>query len=973
MAASTPARRCSFAPAHIASQVGLYAACALIPVAILLVCLALAGEYPFGNIHVLDEDCDLAYQYANLLAWFQNVLLGDASLLYSSGKQLGGNMFATYSYYVASPLNLLLVFFPQGAIEDFYFFIRLLRTALCGITIAVFIRRRLSSVAAPLVLALAICYALCQYNMVQATNIMWLDAPILMPLIALGVWRFVTAGRMKLFVIALAVSIWSCWYTGYMCVIASLFVFVLEFWLQANASGGKFPWRAFVGKLFKFGLVLLLIAAATMVILAPSVYGLLSGKGDQLESASKIARCWPWDFFAAFLPLNFKYNFQRPQLFCGTLVLGALLMLLFTSKVQKRDRVAFAVILFALLLCMFVSALDRVWTGFTDGNNYYCRWAFVVEFLLVFAAAYALNKGLPSQKQALRILACMVAVGLIAFALGGFNAYGHAYATAFVEAGLVENPLVVACFSFFSRPVCLAVFVATSLALFGLWALAKRGISLAEGASQAAANGQALEKAAVGHSSLQAHAAGEGDAGSPGEDGAGSTVEPNATVGRSSLAAKVAAVLLVVLVSADMGINAFSCIAVDEVVCRNVFGGEYTQYYEEAEDGLSALQAADSGLYRVDKTYSCIHDHTRFRVPTSESLHLGYMPLSSYLSTNDKLAGEFMGNMGYMPRQTDAPEIIQGTYPAPILPSDSLLGLRYVGSSSAVDGYENTGISSGGGGGQQVGGEEHYWYKNNYAFPLAFGVGSGATQEIGVQSDAFTYQNKLFQALFGTSQEMYSTLQSTKTTSDETGVYWQVNETSSSSLCYAEVRSTASYADYFWDGFQLTIDGNKVAGGYYHSFTYGIVPTGSVYAGEEISLTGSSVLGSDENMKLYLVEANSSLLGQLSQQANAKAATFNEFRDGYISASYTASERDAYLFMSIPYDAGWTVKVNGQVVQPELVGGCLMAIPVQQGENAVELSYCSPMLVQGAAVSVVAWLGMLAFMVARALRRRAAK
>jgi uncharacterized membrane protein YfhO len=909
----------------IAAGVAFYAACALIPAAILLVCLILAGEYPFGNIHLLDEDCDLAYQYANLLAWFQNVLLGDANLLYSSGKQLGGNMFATYSYYVASPLNLLLVFFPQGAIEDFYFFVRLLRTALCGIAIAVFVRHRLPGVTRPVVLALAIGYALCQYNVVQATNILWLDAPILVPLVALGVWRFVAAGRMKLFVVALAIAIWSCWYTGYMLVIASLFFFVLEFWLQSNAAGGKFPWRKFVGKLFKFGLVLLLIAAATAVILAPSVYGLLSGKGDQLESASKIARCWPWDFFSAFLPLNFKYNWQRPQLFCGTLALGALLMLLFTSKVKKRDRIAFAVMLFALLLCMFVSALDRVWTGFTDGNNYYCRWAFVVEFFLVFAAAYSLNKGLPSRKEALRVLGCMLAVGVIALVLGGFNAYGYAYANSFIEAGSVENQLVVACFSFFSRPVCFVVFAVTCMGLFALWALAKRGIS---------ADGEAS---------------------------------------CSPFAAKAAAVLLVLLVSVEVGINAFSCIAVDEVVCRNVFGGNYTEYYDEAEEGYDALQASDSGLYRVDKTYSCIHDHTRFRVPTSESLVLGYMPLSSYLSTNDSLVGEFMGNMGYMPRQTDAPEIIQGTYPAPVLPSDSLLGLRYVATSSAVDGYENTGIASGGGGGQQVGGEEHYWYKNNYAFPLAFGVGQGATQSIGTQSDAFTYQNKLFQVLFGTSEEMYAHVQATKTTSDETGVYWQVGETSSSNLCYAEVRSTTSYADYFWDGFQLSIGGNKVTGGYYHSFTYGIVPTGGVYAGEEITLTGNSVLGSDENMQLYLVETNSGLLSQLSQQANAKAATFNEFRDGYISASYTAGAEDAYLFMSVPYDAGWTVKVNGEMVQPETVGDCLMAIPVTQGENNVELSYCSPMLMQGAAVSIAAWLGILVFMAVRALRKRATK
>ncbi len=897
-----------------------YSACALLPTAILLVCLALVGEYPFGDIRLLGEDYDLAYQYANLLAWFQNVLLGDANLLYSQGKSLGGNMFATYSYYVASPLNLLLVFFPQGDIEDFYFFTRLLRTALCGIAIAMFVRRRLPGVGRPVTLALAIGYALCQYNIVQATNIMWLDAPILMPLIALGVYRFVTEDRMKLLVVALAVSIWSCWYTGYMTVVASLFVFILEYWLQANVRGGKFPWRALACRLVKFGLVLLLVAAATAVILAPSVYGLVSGKGDSLEVASGPFRCYPWDFFAAVLPLSFSYNWHRPQLFCGTFALGAVLLLLFTRKTPKRDRVAFAAVLFVLLLCMFVSPFDRVWTGFTDGNNYYCRWSFVVEFLIVFAAAYALNAGLPSRKEALRVLACLALVGIAGLAIGGFDPSGSTCAASLIDAGEVRIEFVLACFSFFSRPVCFLVFVVVCLALFAVWTLASR----------VDVNGAPLVRG----------------------------VPYNGAV----------AVILVLLVSFDMGVNALSAISVDEVVCRNVYKGEYAQYNSESAWSLADLRAEDPGLYRIDKTYSCLQDHSRQRVPTSESLALGYMPLSSYLSTNDTRVSRFMGNLGYMPCGTDPAGAIQGTYPTAILPSDSLLGLRYVATADTVYGYKATGLESGDRTGADAG--THYWYKNENAFPLAFGVGASATASVGEQSDSFTYQNKLFQTLFGTDELMYTALDSTKVSSDDSGICWQVSQASSGDLCYVEIRSTQNYQKYFWSGFSLSLDGKTVAGGYYRAFSYGIVPAGSVAAGEEIVLSGPAEIGADGDMTLYVAQANKSLLDQLSAQANAKAATFNEFRDGYISASYTASAEDAYLFTSIPYDAGWTVKVNGQVVQPELVGDCLMAIPVTEGENGIELSYCSPLLAQGAVVSCLAWAGIISFIVVRAFRRK---
>ena len=935
----------------IAEGMVFYAACGLVPAAILVICLAATGIYPFGNVLPLSGDNDLAYQYANLLAWLQNVLFGDANLLYSQGKSLGGNMFATYSYYVASPLNLLLVFFPQGAIEDFFFFLWLLRTALCGIAIAVFVRRRLPDVKRSLVLALAICYSLCQYNIVQATNIMWLDAPILMPLIALGAYRFVSGGRIKLFVVTLALSIWSCWYTGYMTVIASLFIFVLEYWLQANGRGGKFSWRALIRKLIRFGLVLLLVAATTMVILAPSVYGLLSGKGDSLETASKIVRCWPWDFFTAVLPLNFKYNFGRPQLFCGTFALGAVLLLLFTRKVPKHDRVAFAVILFVLLLCMFFSPLERVWTGFTDGNNYYCRWSFVVEFFIVFAAAYALNGGLPNRKEALRVLVCLIVLGVIGFALHGFSSFRGEYFVSFIEGELVTDEFALACFSFFTPLVCFAVFLVTCLGLFAIWALAMHFRS-----GQGGLSGRCSRNfGKTPHLSA--------------EDGL-----PTAGCrAGGAFAQKAAAVFFVLLVSADLGINALPVLVIDHAVCHNIFNGEYTQYNSESAEGLASLEAADSDLYRIDKTYSVLHDHSRFRAPTSESLALGYMPLSSYLSTSDTTVSRFMGNMGYMARQGDADGVIQGTFPAAVVPSDSLLGLRYVATADPIYGYEETGIEAGTRG-KSSDGSMHYWYKNADAFPLAFGVGAGATAFIEEQSDAFTYQNKLFQALFDTDEQMYTELASTKVSSDDSGVRWTVDQDSTSDLCYAEVRSTKNYKQYYWEDIQLSIGSEPVAGGYYRAFTYGIVPTGSVTAGEEISLTGLAEFGSDSDMTLYIVQANKDLLDSFTERANAKAATFNEFRDGYVSASYTASADDAYLFTSIPYDAGWTVKVNGQQVQPELVGDCLMAIPVTEGQNDIELSYCSPLLVQGAVVSGLAWAGIIAFIAVRAYRcKRAAK
>ncbi len=58
------------------------------------------------------------------------------------------------------------------------------------------------------------------------------------------------------------------------------------------------------------------------------------------------------------------------------------------------------------------------------------------------------------------------------------------------------------------------------------------------------------------------------------------------------------------------------------------------------------------------------------------------------------------------------------------------------------------------------------------------------------------------------------------------------------------------------------------------------------------------------------------------------------------------------LFLSIPYDRGFTVQVNGQKREYSRVFDCFMAIPLEEGENAISITYLPPGLPAGAALSL---------------------
>ena len=82
-------------------------------------------------------------------------------------------------------------------------------------------------------------------------------------------------------------------------------------------------------------------------------------------------------------------------------------------------------------------------------------------------------------------------------------------------------------------------------------------------------------------------------------------------------------------------------------------------------------------------------------------------------------------------------------------------------------------------------------------------------------------------------------------------------------------------------------------------------------------------------------------------------------------------DKDEILNLSIPYSKGWTAKVNGK--KAELVKSDLMysAIKLKAGKNKIELKYRTPMLKEGALISVVTTAGFIVAIIVTERKRKA--
>lgn len=84
--------------------------------------------------------------------------------------------------------------------------------------------------------------------------------------------------------------------------------------------------------------------------------------------------------------------------------------------------------------------------------------------------------------------------------------------------------------------------------------------------------------------------------------------------------------------------------------------------------------------------------------------------------------------------------------------------------------------------------------------------------------------------------------------------------------------------------------------------------------------------------------------------ASMRSAQLETGRDT-VSGTATAQADGEYLFLSLPYDKGYTATVNEQTVPIRRVFDAWMAIPLTEGENAITLRYRPQGFAAGAAMA----------------------
>lgn len=351
----------------------------IIPILLFLLVMYLRVGVIDGNYILIS---DMEAQYNSLFQYLKNVLNGTESLFYSFNKGLGGEMFTTFTYYLSSPLNMLVFFFEDGQIPNCILLIILIKLGLSGLNMNIYLTHK-NPDKLGINIIFSLCYALMSYTINYYFNIMWLDAVYMLPLITLGLEKLIDKNKPLLYIISLSYTIIANYYTGYMICLFSLLYFIYKMIIQ-NKKDKRTIIIFIISSILSAGISsFILIPTIIQLPQLASTQGDISIKGDYLiEVISGI--------FENMLIGNHSYENASNQygsyLYIGVFCYLLVFLYFKDKKIKRKEKVLSLLMIVILILSFLLKPLNYVFHGFSVPFYLNNRNSFLLCFFLILIA-----------------------------------------------------------------------------------------------------------------------------------------------------------------------------------------------------------------------------------------------------------------------------------------------------------------------------------------------------------------------------------------------------------------------------------------------------------------------------------------------------------------------------------------------------------------------------------------------------------
>lgn len=355
--------------------------------------------FPFGSITVMRMD--LYHQYGPLFAELYDRIVEHKSLLYSWITGGGSSFLGNYLNYLSSPLSFLIFLFDKEDISYAITFIVALKCILSATSFSYYLKKSFNK-DNYFLSAFGILYAFSAYFLAYYWNVMWLDAMIMLPLIALGIEKIFKTGDIKLYTVSLVILFFANYYMGYMCCIFAVLYFFVCF-INTYSNDGKLNENAvyekkystkalmnnvFINRGVKFAFASIIAALICAITLVP-VFMIL-------KNSSATSGTFPQTFKSYFdlldlitshfalLETTIRSSGDNvlPNIYTGILTFILLPLFLVNNKIKLKEKATYVVLIIFFVFCFNNNCAEYIWHAFHFPNDLPYRYSYMYSFII---------------------------------------------------------------------------------------------------------------------------------------------------------------------------------------------------------------------------------------------------------------------------------------------------------------------------------------------------------------------------------------------------------------------------------------------------------------------------------------------------------------------------------------------------------------------------------------------------------------
>ena len=351
-------------------------------------------------------------------------------------------------------------------------------------------------------------------------------------------------------------------------------------------------------------------------------------------------------------------------------------------------------------------------------------------------------------------------------------------------------------------------------------------------------------------------------------------------------------------------------------------------------------------FYRAETTHS--------QTLNDDALN-GYNGISAFTSSANVRVTEFMKALGYGAKNTYNRYCFEESSPV----ANLFLYLKYM---IERDGRDRT---------SSVFSEVHHYEKvylleNTAYLPLGFLAEEKLAElDFSGGDNAFFFQNALFSAATGLDANVWTPIVGSGMTVLGNGT--QVEESQvQGRVSYGEC-SLGAYVSYFFtadrsgfacihldlpkrNDFVVAVNGVDV---YRETISLPqMLAVGDLNPGDAVEVRVLCKKDETGSMTVTAALLDEDLFRWGYSILNASTLHLTSFRQTRVEGSIRC-DRDGLLYTSVPQNGNWHLYVDGQEVEPTLVGDCMISVSLTQGEHSIVLKYRNRAFALGAAVTIL--------------------